>query len=144
MYNYLWFFEKKGKKINNYSWWYYIDNKKFINYIYCLKKQFWLFFTKIAVYNLKVDLLNRNLWTQGMDSVHGMCIMNTEAVSAKRDNKKKYIHACLNKSMQFTPFSASVDGLLGSRWRWHLNIFSAALQQSGRNRIHVPAGTWRV
>ena len=33
--------------------------------------------------------------------------------TAERKKKKKYPHTCLNEGQHFTPFVASVDGLLG-------------------------------
>ena len=51
--------------------------------------------------------------------------MNTDAISHQsktpekylesdeRENKKKYLHTCLNKRRHFTPFVSFVDGLLG-------------------------------
>ena len=74
---------------------------------------------------LKGDLLIRYLWTQVTESIHNVHVVNTDAVSYKyktpekcldtadRDNKKNYLHACIKESQHFTPFVASVDGLLG-------------------------------
>ena len=74
---------------------------------------------------LKGDILIRDLWTQGMDSIQYMHVMNSDAVShqsknpekflenAEREKNKKYQHACLNKRRHFTPFVTSVDGLFG-------------------------------
>ena len=74
---------------------------------------------------LKGDLLIQDLGKKGTDIINGMCVVNNAAVSnqsktpetcpdiAEREKKKKYIHARLNKRQQFTPFVASVDGLLG-------------------------------
>ena len=54
----------------------------------------------------------------------GMRVVNTYAVyyqsqnpkkcleTAEREKKKKYLYACLNECRHFTPFFASVDGLL--------------------------------
>ena len=59
-----------------------------------------------------------------MDSIHNMCVMNTGAISyqsktpekcldnAEHEKKKKYLHACLEKRRNFTPFVASMDGIL--------------------------------
>ena len=66
----------------------------------------------------KGNLLIWDLWTHGMDSIHDMRVVNTDAVSyqsktpekcldtAERKNKKKYLHTCLNESQHFTPFVA--------------------------------------
>ena len=63
--------------------------------------------------------------TQGTDSIHDMCVVNNDAVShqyktpekcletADHENKKKYLNTCLHQHQHFTPFIASVDGLLG-------------------------------
>ena len=57
----------------------------------------------------KGDLLIRDLWQQGIDSVHDMPVVNTDALSyvrmspkkclneAKRGRKKMYPEACLQK-----------------------------------------------
>ena len=73
----------------------------------------------------KGDLLIRDLWQQGTDSVHNMCVVNTDALSyirqspekclqeAERGKKKMYLEACLHQRQHFSPFVASVDGMLG-------------------------------
>ena len=70
-------------------------------------------------------LFIRYLWTQGTDSICDMPFMNTGTVSyhsktpeeclktAKREKKKKYLHACLNQFRKFSPLVTSVDVLLG-------------------------------
>ena len=57
----------------------------------------------------KGDLLIRDLWQQGTDSVHNMRVVNTDALSyarkspekclheAKRGKKKMYLEACLQQ-----------------------------------------------
>ena len=64
----------------------------------------------------KGDLLIRDIWTQGKDSIHNMHVVNTDTVSyqskipdkclgtAEREKKRKYLNACLNEHRQFTPF----------------------------------------
>ena len=73
----------------------------------------------------KGDLLIQDLWQQGTDSVHDMRVVNTDALSymrktpekclyeAERGKKKIYPEACLQQRRHFSPFVASVDGLLG-------------------------------
>ena len=73
----------------------------------------------------KGDLLIRDLWQQGTDSVHDMRVVNTDALThrkkdpekclheAERGKKKMYLEACLQQRRHFFPFFASVDGLLG-------------------------------
>ena len=72
----------------------------------------------------KGDLLIRDLWANGTHSVHDMRVGNTDAKSywerysekcleeVEKGNKKMYLEACLQKSRNFSPFVASVDGLL--------------------------------
>ena len=72
----------------------------------------------------KEYILIQELWTHGTDSIHNMRVVNTDAISyqsqppekcletAENEKKKKYLHACLNKRWDFTPFFASVEGLL--------------------------------
>ena len=74
---------------------------------------------------VKGDILIQDLWTQGVDSIQDMHIMNSDTVfhqsknpekfleNAEREKNKKYQHACLNKRRHFTPFVTSVDGLFG-------------------------------
>ena len=71
------------------------------------------------------DLLIRDLWQQGTDSVHEMRVVNTDALyhvrktpekclhEAERGKKKTYPEACLHQRRHFSPFVDSVDGLLG-------------------------------
>ena len=73
----------------------------------------------------KGDLLIRDLWSNRTDSVHYMRVVNTDAKSywerspekcleeAERGQKKMYLEACLQQRRHFSPFLASVDGLLG-------------------------------
>ena len=73
----------------------------------------------------KGDLLIRDLWQHGTDSVHDICVVNTDAKShmakdpekclqeAEREKKWMYLEECLQQRRHFSPFVASVDGLLG-------------------------------
>ena len=74
---------------------------------------------------MKGDLLIRDFWTQGTDSINITSVVNTDAVSQKyktpkkcldiseREKNKNYLHACLNKRQNFIPFVSSMDVLLG-------------------------------
>ena len=73
----------------------------------------------------KGDLLIRDLWQQGTDSVNDMRVVKTDALlyvrkspekclqEAERGKKKMYLEACLQKRRHFSPSVSSVDGLLG-------------------------------
>ena len=73
----------------------------------------------------KGGLLIRDLYQIGTDSVHNMRVVNTDATSqrtkdperclqdAERGKKQMYLDACLQQRRHFSPFVASVDGLLG-------------------------------
>ena len=73
----------------------------------------------------KGDLLIRDLWKQGTDSVNNMRVVNTDAPThrtkdpvrclheAERGGKWVYLEACLQQRRHFSPFVASVYGLLG-------------------------------
>ena len=73
----------------------------------------------------KGDLLIRDLWADRTDSVHDMCVVNTDAKSywektperfleeAERVKKKMYLETCLQQRQHFSPIVASVDGLIG-------------------------------
>ena len=73
----------------------------------------------------KGDLLPRELWHNGTDSVQYMCVVNTDAKSywekspekcleeAEKSKKKMYLEDFLHQRQNFSPFVASVDGLLG-------------------------------
>ena len=77
------------------------------------------------VKELKGDLLIRYIWMEGTDSICNMRFMNTDKNSqqskylekclenAVKEKKNKYLDACLKHSRQFTPFSISVNSLLG-------------------------------
>ena len=92
----------------------------------------------------KEDLLIRDLWTQGTESIHDMRVVNTDAVSyqsktpekcletAKREKKKKYLNAYLNDHQHFTPFVALVDGPLGVDAEATLKHIASHLTQKGK------------
>ena len=73
----------------------------------------------------KGDLLIRDLWANGTDSFHDMRVVNTDTKSywgrtpekyleeTEKGKKKMYLEACLQKRRHFSPFVASVDGILG-------------------------------
>ena len=73
----------------------------------------------------KGNLLLRDLWHNGTDSVHNMRVVNTDAKSywekspekclekAEKSKKKMYLEACLQQRRHFSLLVASVDGLLG-------------------------------
>ena len=73
----------------------------------------------------KGDLIIRDPWQKGTDSVHDMRVVNTDALThrkkdpekslheAERGKKNMYLEACLQQRQHFYPFVASVDGLLG-------------------------------
>ena len=79
----------------------------------------------LEVTEQKGDLLIRELWQQGTDRVHGMCVVNTDALTyqlkepekclheAEKRKKKMYLEACIQQRRYFSPFVASVDGPLG-------------------------------
>ena len=89
----------------------------------------------------KGDLLIQDIWTQGMDSIHGMCAVNTDANSyqsktqekcletTKRKNNKKYLKNCINECQHFTTFISLVDGLLGVEADAMLKCISIRLTQ---------------
>ena len=90
----------------------------------------------------KGDLLIRDLWTQGTDSIHDMHVVNADAVSyhsrtpekfqetAECEKKKKYLNACLKERRHFTPYVASVDGLLGVEAEATLKRIAICLTQN--------------
>ena len=73
----------------------------------------------------KGDLLIRDLWNNGIDSVHNMRVENTDSKShlaktpekclqeAEEVKKKIYLEACLQQHQYFSPLVTSVDGLMG-------------------------------
>ena len=89
------------------------------------------------------DLLIRDLWQQGTDSVHGMSVVNTDALSyvqktpekclheTKMGKKKMYLEACLQQRRQFSPFVASAEGLLGVEETASLKRIASRLAPSG-------------
>ena len=73
----------------------------------------------------KGNLLIRDLWKNGTDSFHDMCVVNTDAKShmtkaqekylqeAERGKKHMYLATCVQQRWHLSPFVASVDRLLG-------------------------------
>ena len=74
---------------------------------------------------LKGGILIKDLWTQGTDSIQDMHVINTDATSyqsknpekclgtAEKGKKKNYLKDCLKRRRHFTPFVASLGGLIG-------------------------------
>ena len=74
---------------------------------------------------MKGYLLIRYLWTQVMESIHEMSVVNTDATSyhsrppekcmytAEKKKKNNFLDACLKHCQHFNPFATSLDGLLG-------------------------------
>ena len=72
----------------------------------------------------KGNLLIRELWQQGIDSVHNMWFVNTDAPmhrgkdparcphKAERGENRIYLEACLQQHRHVSPFVASLDGLM--------------------------------
>ena len=83
----------------------------------------------------------RDLYTQGTDSIHKIRVLNTYTVSyqyqipkkfleiAEREKKKEYLHACLNKRRNLTPFVALVDSLIGVEAEAILKRIASSLAQ---------------
>ena len=73
----------------------------------------------------KGDLIIQDLWQQGTNSFHDMCVVNTDTLTyqmkepetclheAEKGKKKMYLEACLQQRRKLSPFLALVDGLLG-------------------------------
>ena len=73
----------------------------------------------------KGDLIIRDLWQQGTDSVHDVCVVNTDALTHRKKypekciheaewgEKKMYLEACIQHRRHFSPFVASGGGMLG-------------------------------
>ena len=67
----------------------------------------------------KGDLLTQDLWANGTDSVHNMRVVNTDAKSYWEKSPDKCLEeaenlkTCLQQRQNFSPFVASVDGILG-------------------------------
>ena len=72
----------------------------------------------------KGDFLICDLWQNGTDSVHDIHVVNTDAMihsvktpekclqEAERGKNRMYLEACLRQRRHFSPFVASVGGLL--------------------------------
>ena len=73
----------------------------------------------------KGDLLICDIWQNGTDSVHDIFVVDTDAKfhsgkppekclqEAEKVKKRMYLEACLQQRRRFSPFVASMDGLLG-------------------------------
>ena len=87
----------------------------------------------------KGDLLIRDLWANGTDSVYDMRVVNTDAKSywgrtpakcleeAEKGKKKMYLEACLQQRQHFSPFVASVDGLFRVEATYTLKRIASSL-----------------
>ena len=87
----------------------------------------------------KGDLLIRDLWQNGTDSVHDMRVVNTDAKSHSGKTPEKFLQeaemgvnqmypkACLQQRRHFYLFVASVDGLLGVEATATLKILVSCL-----------------
>ena len=92
----------------------------------------------------KGDFLIRDLCNNGTDSVHGMHFVNTDAKShlaktpekclqeAERAKNKMYLEACLQQRRHFSPFVASIDGLMGVEETATLKGISSCLAKKWR------------
>ena len=89
----------------------------------------------------KGDLLIRDIWTQGTDSIHDIRVVNNDAVSyqsktpekclesAGREKKKNLLNACLNKILHFTTFVTSLDDLITVKAEATLKHIASRLAQ---------------
>ena len=88
---------------------------------------------------LKRDLFIRDLWAQGMNSIHDMNIMNTDATSyqsktpkkcletTEEEKNKNDIEACLKQRWNVTPFLSSMNVLIGVEEEATLKPISSCL-----------------
>ena len=88
---------------------------------------------------LKRDLLIRDLWVQGMNSIHDMNVMNTDTTTyqyktpkkcletTEEEKNKKYLEACLKQRSHFTPFVALMHVLIGVKAEVTLKPISSSL-----------------
>ena len=100
----------------------------------------------------KGDLLSRYRWQQWRDSVQDRRVVNTDAMlyvrisaekclqEAERGKKKIYLEACLQKRRQFSPFVASLDGLLGVEATATLKRISSCLATKWRQPYSKTCG----
>ena len=109
----------------------------------------------LAVENLdqKGYLLIQNLWNRGMDIIHGMCVVNTDALShlnkslehflqtEEKEKKNKYMDSCLQKRRHINHFFSWYMAYLAWRRRLRLNAYPDASQQSGNSPTPALAST---
>ena len=100
----------------------------------------------------KGDLLLRELWQNGTDSVQDMHVVNTDAKSywekspkkcleeAEKSNKQMYLEACLQQRQHFSPFVASVDGLIGMETKATLKRIASRLSSKWRQSYSKTCG----
>ena len=74
----------------------------------------------------KGDLIIQDLCKKGMDGIHEIRVVNTDAyyyphmtmekclLLAEKEKKIKYLEAYLQKCRNFSPFVSSIDGLPGT------------------------------
>ena len=104
----------------------------------------------------KGNLLIRDLWHNGTDSIHGMCVVkNMPSIIRRRLQRsacrrrsgrkiKKYLEAYIQQRRNFSPFVASIDGLLGVEAPANLKRIVSRLAKSGGKPTHGRADTSRV
>jgi hypothetical protein len=51
----------------------------------------------------------------------------------KREKKKKYLEACLERRHHFTPFVVSANGMIGKEAKVMMKILLALLAENGKN-----------
>ena len=104
----------------------------------------------MCAYSYRWDLLIRDIWQYRMDSVHDMHVVNTYTKTqalktpekclqeAERGKKWMYLEACLQQRRHFSPFVASVYGMLVVEATATLKMLASRLATIGC------AGTSRV
>ena len=88
---------------------------------------------------MKVYLFIRDLWVQVAESIHEMCVVNTDATTyqskspnmcletAEKAKKKKYLVNCFKQHRHFNPLVVSLEVIIGVEAEAKLNRIASRL-----------------
>jgi hypothetical protein len=117
-----------------------------------LSKFEWTYYYYLEMYKLSpfAESKVRGLWERGTDCILDVRATDTDAPTyqmkdpskvlevAEHLNKKKHLQPCLDQRRRFTPFSVSVDGLIGKEVKTVLKVLAArTATKAGKTHSNV-------
>ena len=94
---------------------------------------------------LRADLAVQGIWQPQCDALFDIQVVDTDALSyhsrtppevlrtAELDKKRKYLQACQDRRVSFTPLCVSIDGLLGKEADFFIHRLCDFLCAKGRD-----------